>query len=247
MHTRSCQRSVSSMTRRADRLLALMEALRSRPVSTAGELAGELEVSVRTVYRDIDALVRTGVPVRGEAGVGYVLEAGYHLPPLNLTAEEAEALALGARVLETWSDGAVARQAASALAKIRAVLPASGRAGVDQDIFWAPQWVTRQAPAVDLLELKRAAQRRRVLQIDYETLNGTRSTRTVRPLSVTFFGPVWLLVSWCERAHDFRCFRLDRIRSLAPTGATFRDEPGRRLSDFKQVKGEQAARWAGQA
>lgn len=235
------------MTRRADRLLALLEALRSRPVSTAAELARELEVSVRTVYRDVDALVRTGVPVRGEAGVGYVLEPGYHLPPLNLTAEEAEALALGARVLETWSDSAVARQAASALAKIRAVLPASGRDGVDQDIFWAPQWVTREAPAVDLLELKRSAQRRRVLEVAYETLNGTRSTRTVRPLAVTFFGPVWLLVAWCEQARDFRCFRLDRIRSLAPTGAIFRDEPGRRLSDFKRAKGEQAARWAEQA
>ncbi|WP_323494288.1 helix-turn-helix transcriptional regulator [Sphingomonas sp. 10B4] len=161
-------------------------------------------------------------------------------PPLNLTAEEAEALALGARVLATWSDGAVAKQAAAALAKIRAVLPASGQAGVDQDIFWAPQWVTRFAPNVDLLELKRAAQHRRVLRIDYETLNGTRSTRTVRPLSVTFFGPVWLLVAWCEAADDFRCFRLDRIGAMIATGATFRDEAGKRLADFKHMKGEQA-------
>ena len=228
------------MTRRADRLRALMEALRARPVSTAAELAETLEVSVRTVYRDIDALVRTGVPVRGEAGVGYTLEPGYHLPPLNLTAEEAEALALGARVLATWSDGAVAKQAAAALAKIRAVLPACGQAGVDQDIFWAPQWVTRHAPAVDLLELKRAAQRRRLLRIEYETLNGTRSTRTVRPLSVTFFGPVWLLVTWCEAVQDFRCFRLDRISAMTPTGDVFRDENGKRLADFKRMKGEQA-------
>jgi predicted DNA-binding transcriptional regulator YafY len=225
------------MTRRADRLLALMEALRSRALWTAAELAAQLEVSVRTVYRDMDALVQTGAPIRGEAGVGYALEAGYHLPPLNLTPEEAEALALGARVLATWSDETVARQAASALAKIRAVLTASGQAGVDQEIFWAPPWVTRRAPAVDLLELKRAAQRRQVLRIDYETLNGTGSTRLVRPLSVTFFGPVWLLVAWCEQAGDFRCFRLDRIRALSPTGATFRDEPGKRLTDFKRAKG----------
>ncbi len=228
------------MTRRADRLLALMELLRERPINTAADLARALEVSIRTVYRDIDALVATGVPVRGEAGVGYTLEPGYHLPPLNLTAEEAEALALGARVLATWSDGAVAKQAAAALAKIRAVLPASGQTGVDQDIFWAPQWVTRSAPNVDLLELKRAAQSRRVLCIDYETLNGTRSTRTVRPLSVTFFGPVWLLVAWCEAADDFRCFRLDRIGAMIATGATFRDETGKRLADFKRMKGEQA-------
>lgn len=227
------------MTRRADRLLALLELLRGRPVSTATSLAATLEVSIRTVYRDIDALVATGVPVRGEAGVGYVLEAGYHLPPLNLTAEEAEALALGARVLATWSDGAVAGQAAEALAKIRAVLPASGQAGVDQNIFWAPQWVERHAPKVDLLELKRAAQRRRLLAIDYEALNGARTTRIVRPLSINFFGPVWLLAAWCELAGDFRCFRLDRINSMMPTGATFRDEDGKRLADFRRVKGEE--------
>ncbi len=209
-------------------------------VSTAADLAATLEVSIRTVYRDIDALVATGVPVRGEAGVGYTLAAGYHLPPLNLTAEEAEALVLGARVLATWSDGAVAAQAAAALAKIRAVLPASGQAGVDGDIFHAPRWVERHPPKVDLLELKRAAQRRRVLVIDYEALNGARTTRTIRPLSVNFFGQVWLLAAWCELADDFRCFRLDRINSLMPTGATFRDEDGKRLADFKRIKGEEA-------
>lgn len=224
------------MTRRADRLLALLELLRSRPVTTGTSLAAALEVSLRTVYRDIDALVAAGVPVRGEAGVGYALDAGYFLPPLNLTAEEAEALALGARVLATWSDGSVARQAAAALAKIRAVLPASGQRGIDEQVLWAPQWVERHAPKVDLIELKRAAQHRQLVMIDYEALNGARTTRTVRPLSVNFFGPVWLLAAWCERAQDFRCFRLDRIHSATRTGETFRDEDGKRLADFKRMK-----------
>jgi predicted DNA-binding transcriptional regulator YafY len=228
------------MTRRADRLLALLELLRGRQVSTAASLAATLEVSVRTVYRDIDALVAIGVPVRGEAGVGYILEAGYHLPPLNLTAEEAEALALGARVLATWSDGPVAAKAAAALAKIRAVLPAPGHEGVDQHIFWAPKWVERHAPKVDLLELKRAAESRRVLMIEYEALNGVRTTRAVRPLSINFFGPVWLLAAWCELASDFRCFRLDRIVSMTSTGTTFRHEDGKRLADFKRIKSEEA-------
>ena len=97
----------------------------------------------------------------------------------------------------------------------------------------------RHAPKVDLLELKRAAQRRRVLVIEYRALNGARTTRNVRPLSINFFGPVWLLAAWCELANDFRCFRLDRIDSLMPTGATFRDEDGKRLADFKRVKGEE--------
>ncbi len=216
-----------------------MEQLRSRPISTASQIAAALEVSVRTVYRDIGDLMATGAPIRGEAGLGYALEPGYFLPPLNLTAEEAEALALGARMLAAWSDGSVSAVAARALGKIRAVLPAAGQRGVDQDIFWSPQWVTRNAPTVDLLHLKRAAQDRRVLEIEYETLNGTRSRRRVRPLSVSFFGPVWLLVAWCEMAADFRCFRLDRIGSLNVTGETFRPEPGKTLADFKRVKGEQ--------
>ena len=225
------------MTRRADRLLILLELLRGRPVSTAADLATTLEVSIRTVYRDIDALVATGVPVRGEAGVGYILEAGYHLPPLNLTDDEAEVLALGARVLATWSDGALAGQAATALAKIRAVLPASGQTGVDQGIFWAPQWVERHAPKVDLLELKRAAQRRRVLVIEYEALNGARSTRTVRPLSINFFGPVWLLAAWCELRTDFRSFRIDRVHGLEVLEEPFADEPGRTLPDLLRAVG----------
>jgi predicted DNA-binding transcriptional regulator YafY len=229
------------MTRRADRLLLLLEKLRGRRVSTADALAEDLEVSARTVYRDIDALIGAGVPVRGERGVGYTLDPGYYLPPLNLTPEEAEALALGAHILAIWSDTSVSTQAASALAKIRAVLPAGGQTAIDQGIFWAPQWVTREAPAVDLLELKRAAQNRRVLEITYETLNGTRSIRAVRPLSVSFFGPVWLLVTWCEAAKDFRCFRLDRIRTLAPTGRIFQNEVGKGLADFKRAKGERAA------
>lgn len=229
------------MSRRADRLLLLMEQLRSRPTSTASQIASALEVSTRTIYRDIEALIATGVPIRGEAGVGYILEPGYFLPPLNLTAEEAEALALGARMLAIWGDGAVGAVAAKALAKIRAVLPAAGQRGVDQDIFWSPQWVTRSAPAVDLLEVKRAAQNRRVLEIDYQALDGTRSRRRVRPLSVSFFGPVWLLIAWCEKAAAFRCFRLDRIRTLNVTTTTFRHESGKTLADFKRAKGEQFA------
>jgi len=155
LRERCCQHGVS-MTRRADRLLPLLELLRSRPVNTSSALANSLGVSVRTLYRDIEALAFAGVPVRGEAGVGYVLQPGYYLPPLNLTAEEAETLALGARLLSAWSDGPVATIAAAALAKIRVVLPAASQRGIDQEFFWAPLWVRRQAPAV-VLALGRAA------------------------------------------------------------------------------------------
>ncbi|ASG20446.1 helix-turn-helix transcriptional regulator [Nitrospirillum viridazoti] len=230
------------MARRAERLLILLDLLRGRPVVTAATLAEALEVSARTVYRDIEALLAAGVPIRGEAGVGFSLGQGYFLPPLTLTEDEAEILAFGARVLSIWSDGALAAQAEMALTKIRAVLPKAARDSAAREILWAPPWVTRHPPAVDLLQLKRAAQRRQYLRITYETLNGTLSERSVRPLSLSFFGPVWLLIAWCELKADFRCFRLDRLRASEVLDQTFRDEPGKRLVDFRRAKGEAVAR-----
>ncbi|MDE1150638.1 MAG: YafY family protein [Azospirillaceae bacterium] len=235
------------MARRAERLLSLLDLLRARPVVTAASLAEALEVSARTVYRDIDALLAAGVPIKGEAGVGFTLQAGYFLPPLTLTEDEAEALAFAARILAIWSDGALAAQAELALAKVKAVLPPTAQSSIDRNILWAPQWVTRHPPTVDLLQLKRAAQRRQCLSIRYRTLRGSVSTRVVRPLSLTFFGPVWLLVAWCEMQADFRCFRLDRIEALEVLDRTFRDEPGKRLADFRRLKGEAALAAAGAA
>jgi predicted DNA-binding transcriptional regulator YafY len=232
------------MARRAERLLTLLDLLRSRSVATAGWLAEALEISPRTVYRDIEALMLAGVPIRGESGVGYALQPGYFLPPLALTESEAEALAFAARVLAIWSDGPLATQAELALAKIKAVLPDSSRVGLDREILWAAPWVKRHPPGVDLLQMKRAAQQRRYIEIDYQSLRGSQSRRTVRPLSLTFFGPVWLLIAWCELKGDFRCFRLDRIGAVTVQERTFRDEPGKKLSDFRRVKGEAEARRA---
>lgn len=229
------------MARRAERLLSMLDLLRSRSVATAAYLAESLEISPRTAYRDIEALMLAGVPIRGEPGVGYALQPGYFLPPLALTENEAEALAFAARILAIWSDGPLATQAELALAKIKAVLPAASRSGVDREILWAAPWVKRHPPGVDLLQMKRAAQQRRYVDIEYESLRGSRTKRTVRPLSLTFFGPVWLLIAWCELKEDFRCFRLDRITSIIVQERTFRDEAGKRLSDFKRQKGEAEA------
>jgi predicted DNA-binding transcriptional regulator YafY len=228
--------------RRADRLLSLLELLRSSRLCTGQQLANALEVSLRTVYRDIAALIEIGVPIRGEAGVGYSLEHGYYLPPVSLTSEEAGALALGAHILQNWSDAPFAAQAKGALQKIRAVSPTESLRGLDSEILWAPQWVFRHAPAVDLLTLKRAAEHRQVLAIEYTALNGTKSRRAVRPLALTFFGQVWLLVAWCESRSDFRSFRVDRISLAERAGRTFKNEPGKCLADFKRLKGEQTSR-----
>ncbi len=229
------------MARRAERLLSMLDLLRSRSVATAAYLADALEISTRTVYRDIEALMLAGVPIRGEPGVGYALQPGYFLPPLALTENEAEALAFAARILAIWSDGSLAAQANLALAKIKAVLPAPAPHGIDREILWAAPWIKRHPPGVDLLQMKRAAQQRRYVDLEYDSLRGSRTKRTVRPLSLTFFGPVWLLIAWCEMKEDFRCFRLDRITSICVQEQTFRDEAGKRLTDFKRQKGESEA------
>lgn len=218
--------------RRADRLFRLVEVLRRRRFATAAELAEELEVARRTIYRDVADLAASGVPIRGEAGVGFQLEPGFDLPPVMLTPEEAESLAFAGRMLAVWADDSLARPALTALSKLSAVLPAKAARAAEREILVAPRGVRREKPAVPLLTLKRAIEDRRVVDLTYVDLKGRESERLARPLALSFFGPVWLLLGWCEAQSDFRNFRLDRIAHLAVTQQTFREEPGRRLVDF---------------
>lgn len=221
--------------RRADRLFDIIEFLRRhKRVVTAAELAGALEVSVRTIYRDIADLQASRVPIEGEAGLGYMLRSGYELPPLMFTEDEIEALVFGARMVRAWGDASFTHAADAALAKIRAVLPprlneivaaspitvAQGR-GQDKDAF-----------NLHLTPIRRAVRERRRLTFDYASLSGELTTRTVRPLGLVFFGPFWMLASWCELRRDFRTFRIERIAALNTKGEVFRDEPGKTLEDF---------------
>ena len=223
--------------RRADRLLALMEALRGQPLVRGRELASGLEVSLRTLYRDIAALIRIGVPIRGEAGVGYSLEPGYYLPPLNLTPVEAEMIDFGLRLLQSVGDGSVTERATSARTKIRAVVPRDAQSAMDRNFFSVSQMAEQQKPRHDLLELKRAAENRRVLEIEYVASSGRRSVTTVHPLSLSFIG-TWFMIGWCEESASFRCLRLDRIDRVTPTGRAFKLQGGNMLSSFiEQLQG----------
>ncbi|HEX7776903.1 MAG TPA: YafY family protein [Parvibaculum sp.] len=233
--------------RRADRLFDIIEFLRRhKRVVTAAELAGELEVSMRTIYRDIADLQASRVPIEGEAGLGYMLRSGYELPPLMFSEDEIEALVFGARMVRAWGDASFTQAADAALAKIRAVLPARLNEVAEASRISVAKSRTHDKAEynVHLTPIRRAIRDHRRLRFDYVALGGELTTRTVRPLGLAFFGPFWMLASWCELRRDFRTFRIERIATLKVTDETFRDEPGKTMDDFlarPKERGENAA------
>jgi len=218
--------------RRADRLFQIIQLLRRRHVLTAAAIAEELEVSERTVYRDISDLVRSGVPIAGEAGVGYTLRRGFDLPPLMFTEEEIEALVLGTRVVGSWADDALAKAAESALARIEAALPDRLKTRLIDSRLFAPGFHVPQGVAAALPDLRHAIDERRVIRMDYSDGHGERTDRTVRPLGLFFWGNRWTLTAWCELRDDFRDFRLDRINTMEALETRFEPEPGKTIEDF---------------
>jgi predicted DNA-binding transcriptional regulator YafY len=218
--------------RRADRLFEIIQHLRRKPTVRARDLGEALEVSERTIYRDIRDLIASGVPIEGEAGVGYVLRAGFDLPPLMFKETEIEALVLGARIVESWADNELAEAATDAIAKIEAVIPERLRGFMANTALLAPPMHFMEPITFDLADLRRAVRGQIKVHFRYTDVIGQGSERTVRPLSLAYFGPVWVLAAWCELRTDFRTFRLDRMEEFAVTPERFRHEPGRTLHDF---------------
>jgi len=206
--------------RRADRLFQIVQILRRgrRPV-TAAEIAEELETSRRSVYRDIAALIGQRVPIRGEAGVGYVLESGFDLPPLMFTTDEIEAIALGTQWVAVHADPELARAARDVMAKVATVLPEELRPFLDDPAARAPPSWDRPADGIDVATLRAWIHAHRIIAIAYRDGEGRRSERRVWPLMIGYQDARRILVGWCELRGDFRSFRLDRIEE-----AEFLDE-----------------------
>ncbi|MBF9028871.1 WYL domain-containing protein [Rhodobacterales bacterium HKCCE3408] len=218
--------------RRADRLFQIVQTLRTGRLTRARDLAERLEVSERTIYRDVADLMKSGLPIDGEAGVGYVMRAGYDLPPLMFTAEEIVALTTGARMVRAWGGAGMARGAESALEKITSVLPDALRdraEGVSVHAIAKPDMTDEVRAVIDRLEA--AVNDSLRIEMDYTDEAGHRTTRAVRPLGLWYWGQVWTLVAWCELRRAFRMFRLDRIRRAEAAGR-FDPEPGQTLTDF---------------
>ena len=221
--------------RRDDRLFQIVQLIRGRRLTTANYLAQRLEVSERTVYRDVADLQHQGVPIEGEAGVGYRLGAGFDLPPLMFTHDEARALVASVRMAQVWQDPALAQASQVALGKILSVLPPAARAAAQTMAIYAPPMGLEPAVQVTLQLLREAVQARRKLLVDYRDASEQLTQRTLRPLGCFYWGKVWTLAAWCERRHDFRTFRLDRIERVEvgqSACASFRDEPGKTLADY---------------
>lgn len=221
--------------RRADRLFELVQLIRGRRLATAAWLAQRLEVSERTVYRDVADLQAQGVPIEGEAGVGYRMAAGFDLPPLMFTRDEAKALVAAVRIAQTRLDATLAAQAEGALSKILSVLPPAVRAAAESLAVYAPASATDDTTRERLSLLREAIEARRKLRVDYRDVKGQDSTRVLRPLACLYWDSAWTLAAWCELRRDFRSFRIDRLRRLQVLDEGFRDEPGKTLADMQRA------------
>jgi predicted DNA-binding transcriptional regulator YafY len=218
--------------RRADRLFQIVQYLRGRRLTTAAQLAGWLEVSERTVYRDIRDLELSGVPVEGEAGVGYRLKKGFDLPPIMFSFDEVEALVAGARMIQAWGGPALAASSRSAVSKIALTLPPERRESVESTRLFAPDFHVDPALGQSLEAVRQAIVKHCKLRIVYEKTADASEPRVIQPLGLHFWGAKWTLVAWCELRNDFRTFRVDRIRSAEVTAEEFREQPGRNLETW---------------
>ena len=222
--------------RRADRLFRIVEYLKARRQAvTALDLAQELEVNIRTIYRDIADLGASGVPIIGEAGVGYMLDRNFVVRPLMFDAEELHALTLGIRMVETLPDKSLTRSARGAMDKISAVLPESLRAEIANIFMFSFPGQEASAIHIDFEALRHSIRQKRLIEFRYKKENGEASQRCIRPLALAHFSPVWLLAGWCEWRGAFRNFRLDRMADLVITPEKFKDEPGKTLADFQDA------------
>ncbi len=228
--------------RRADRLFKIIQLMRGRRRAvTAAELAKALEVSERTVYRDVRDLVASGTPIQGEAGVGYSLHREYDLPPLMFDEDEIEALVLGARIVAANADEVLARAAMSVLSKVEAVLPKGLEDRVAKTALYAPRRRITPEVSETLVLVRTATAEQRRLVLEYEDEGGQASSRTVRPLGAFFWGRTWTLAAWCELREAFRNFRLDRVASIE-LGEAYEPEEGQSLHDYLMQYGPAAVK-----
>lgn len=216
--------------RRADRLFTIVQLLRGGRRVTARHLAERLEVSERTIYRDVDELTLCGVPIEGEPGHGYRLPKSFEIPPLMFERNELEALVVGARLVEAWCGPGLAASARAALARIRGAVPGDLIGGLDDSRVFAPRFARGTAPPNFEIAHRGIIESRR-LAITYTTEDGERSVRTIRPLGLYFWGKLWTLAAWCELRDDFRNFRLDRIADPS-LREPFVEEPDKTLDAF---------------
>jgi predicted DNA-binding transcriptional regulator YafY len=218
--------------RRTDRLFDIIQILRDGKLHRAQDIAERLEVSVRTIYRDMDTLVASGVPVAGERGVGYMITEAITLPPLTLSVAELEALNLGMAIVAEAADPDLKAAALSLADKVDAVLPTQVVAEADAWKFAVYPFADVARGFAHMPTLRAAIRARQKLRIGYRSKDGQMTRRVIRPLHMEYWGRVWTLTAWCELRKAHRVFRVDLVETAEALPELFVDEPGKTLADF---------------
>ena len=230
--------------RRADRLFQIIQVLRRtrRPV-TADDMAAELEISKRTIYRDIADLMAQRVPIRGEAGVGYVLDGGYDLPPLMLTPDEIEAAVLGAQWVAGRADPALARAAKDLIAKIGAAVPERLRPYVLEPASGTPPAWNSLADAIDMARVRAHIHAGRKIKLTYRDEQGAETDRVIWPITIGYRDTTRMLVAWCEMRVDFRSFRTDRVAGAEFLEDRYPERPAVLRAKWRRGMESERQRW----
>ncbi|WP_196139047.1 YafY family protein [Aliikangiella sp. G2MR2-5] len=222
--------------RRADRLFQITQILRNKRLVTAAQLAERLEVSERTIYRDIQDLSLSGVPIESEAGVGYMLRHSLDIPPIMFNPDELEAIVLGVKMITAWSGNKLDKAAKSALEKIEAVVPRELQSNIESSKLFVPTFAIPNSHKDNFEKLRQAINKKCIVLITYRKLDDQVSQRKLWPLGMYYWGKVWTMVAWCELREAFRAFRVDRIESLQETGNNYQEIDGRSLDDYIAIQ-----------
>ena len=207
--------------RRGDRLFQIIQLLRTHKRITAQQMAQRLEVSERTIYRDMQDLSLSSVPIISETGVGYSIDSSYSLPPVTFNEDELEALLLGARMVQSWSDKKMAAEAARVIEKIECILPQDLKHSLQSQEILVPAFHIFSDVAELMPGIRGAIKRRNKIRLHYKRADSERSERVIWPLGLFFWGKVWTLVAWCESRNDYRQFRIDRIEQYEVVDEVF--------------------------
>ncbi|MBL1276237.1 MAG: YafY family transcriptional regulator [Ectothiorhodospiraceae bacterium] len=199
--------------RRGDRLFQIVQLLRTHKNITAQTIAERLEVSTRTIYRDMQDLSLSSVPIISETGVGYSIDPTYSLPPITFNENELESLLLGARMVQAWSDRQMAAEATRVIEKIECILPENLKQSLQCQEILVPAFHIFSDVAEIMPGIRQAIKQHKKMTLHYQRADGERSQRVIWPLGLFFWGKVWTMVAWCENRQDFRQFRLDRIEN----------------------------------
>lgn len=217
--------------RRTDRLFEIIQIVRDGRLHLARDIADKLEVSVRTIYRDIDTLIASGIPIEGERGVGYLLREQIFLPPLTLTLPELEALQLGMAIVGKAADAELQEASRSLLAKIGQVMPDKPALSTEWSFGIYPSEQTKLGFA-HMPTIRAAIRTMHKINVRYSSLKGVETERIIWPLQIEYWGQVWTLASWCELRGGFRAFRIDHIVECSDTGEVFKHREGTTLTDY---------------